>query len=302
MTLPPGPASHEFTLDAWAQQWHPNRQGLRPSTSIRNLSLYANHIKPAFGHVDLRDITAPQVQAFIDDLTAKPVAKPAMDGSKRTLAPATVREVYQELDKCLTAAKQAGLLRHNPCQGIALPKTERPSMHLLNLSEVQALAEAIDDRYATLIHLLAHSGLRIGEAAALLPSDFDGRNIAVTKTAAEVQGKLLTSAPTTEASLRSVPLPHLVAAQLAQHLDTYPGSHLFTGRDGGQIRSNVFRARQFNKARRAIGRPDLRIHDLRHTAVSLWIAQGVDLARVTRRAGHPSTTFTLDRYGHLFTG
>jgi integrase len=46
----------------------------------------------------------------------------------------------------------------------------------------------------------------------------------------------------------------------------------------------------------------LRIHDLRHTAVALWIAAGASPTEVAARAGHTSVSFTLDRYGHLFPG
>jgi hypothetical protein len=44
----------------------------------------------------------------------------------------------------------------------------------------------------------------------------------------------------------------------------------------------------------------LRPHDLRHTAVAFWIATGANPLEVSRRAGHSSTSLTLDRYGHLF--
>jgi hypothetical protein len=44
----------------------------------------------------------------------------------------------------------------------------------------------------------------------------------------------------------------------------------------------------------------LRIHDLRHTAVALWIAAGANPKEVSARAGHSSVSFTLDRYGHLY--
>jgi hypothetical protein len=44
----------------------------------------------------------------------------------------------------------------------------------------------------------------------------------------------------------------------------------------------------------------LRIHDLRHTAVALWIAAGANPKEVSTRAGHASVSFTLDRYGHLY--
>jgi integrase len=57
-------------------------------------------------------------------------------------------------------------------------------------------------------------------------------------------------------------------------------------------------ARVCPAARRA-GLDGLRIHDLRHTAVALWIAAGANPKEVAARAGHASVSFTLDRYGHL---
>jgi len=50
----------------------------------------------------------------------------------------------------------------------------------------------------------------------------------------------------------------------------------------------------------AAGLKGLRIHDLRHTAVALWIAAGANPKEVAARAGHSSVSFTLDRYGYLY--
>jgi hypothetical protein len=62
----------------------------------------------------------------------------------------------------------------------------------------------------------------------------------------------------------------------------------------------AFRARVWRPATRAAGLDGLRIHDLRHTAVALWIAAGANPKEVAARAGHTSVSFTLDRYGHLY--
>jgi hypothetical protein len=62
----------------------------------------------------------------------------------------------------------------------------------------------------------------------------------------------------------------------------------------------AFRARIWRPATRAAGLHGLRIHDLRHTAVALWIAAGANPKEVAARAGHTSVSFTLDRYGHLY--
>lgn len=45
---------------------------------------------------------------------------------------------------------------------------------------------------------------------------------------------------------------------------------------------------------------EFRIHDLRHTAVSLAIASGADIKMVQRMCGHKTATLTLDLYGHLW--
>jgi hypothetical protein len=75
---------------------------------------------------------------------------------------------------------------------------------------------------------------------------------------------------------------------------------VFTAPQGGALRVTAFRARVWRLAIRAAGLDGLRIHDLCHTAVALWIAAGANPKEVAARAGHASVSFTLDRYGHLY--
>jgi integrase len=75
---------------------------------------------------------------------------------------------------------------------------------------------------------------------------------------------------------------------------------VFTAPQGGVLRAAGWRQRVWKAAVSAAGLEPLRIHDLRHTAVSLWIAAGDNPKEVSRRAGHTSVAFTLDRYGHLY--
>jgi hypothetical protein len=75
---------------------------------------------------------------------------------------------------------------------------------------------------------------------------------------------------------------------------------VFTAPQGGPLRVTAFRARVWRPATRMAGLDGLRIHDLRHKAVALWIAAGANPKEVAARAGHASVSFTLDRYGHLY--
>jgi len=79
-----------------------------------------------------------------------------------------------------------------------------------------------------------------------------------------------------------------------------PEAFVFSAPQGGPLRVTAFRARVWRPATRAAGLDGLRIHDLRHTAVALWMAAGANPKEVAARAGHTSISFTLDRYGHLY--
>ncbi len=56
----------------------------------------------------------------------------------------------------------------------------------------------------------------------------------------------------------------------------------------------------FNRLVRKSGLPRVRFHGLRHSHVAHLIGAGVDPLAISRRLGHSSVAFTLDRYGHLF--
>jgi integrase len=77
---------------------------------------------------------------------------------------------------------------------------------------------------------------------------------------------------------------------------------VFTAPLGGPLRATGFRGRVWRPATIAAGLPGLKVHELRHTAVALWIAAGASPKEVAARAGHTSVSFTLDRYGGLFEG
>ena len=61
--------------------------------------------------------------------------------------------------------------------------------------------------------------------------------------------------------------------------------------------NNLFRS--FKSLLRTSGLPEIRFHDLRHTAASLMLMYGVSPIIVARRLGHSKISMTLDIYGHL---
>jgi integrase len=88
--------------------------------------------------------------------------------------------------------------------------------------------------------------------------------------------------------------------QLAERAQPGVDGLVFVNTRGNSPHVSSFSSQTWRKARVAVGRPDLRWHHLRHTAVALAIAQGAHPKTIQERMGHASITVTLDRYGHLF--
>jgi integrase len=154
----------------------------------------------------------------------------------------------------------------------------------------------------------AYCGLRFSELAGLKRSavSVSRGQVRVVHNAVEVRGTIEWGAPKTRAGRRTVPMPPVIRATLAQHLDTYvedgPDALVFPIPDGTVLRAGNWRSRFWAPATRNAGLAGVRPHDLRHTAVSLWIAAGANPKQIAAWAGHTSSSIVLDRYGHLYDG
>jgi integrase len=290
------PALGKTLLADWAQRWQATTVHLRPSTRARDKMLLERFVLPRFGRRQLAAIGQLEVRTWVADLTAQ------------GLAPATVAKCYQVLGKVMAAAVDAGLIARSPCRAIRLPRVEREPPRFLTPAEVARLADAIDPRYRALVLVAAYGGLRIGELAGLTRRRVDllRGTVEVAEIITEVEGRLGGGLPKTRAGRRTVGLPRRVVAELEQHLAAYtapgPDAPVFTAPAGGPLRATGFRGRVWRPATIAAGLEGLKIHELRHTAVALWIAAGASPKEVAARAGHTSVSFTLDRYGGLFEG
>jgi integrase len=286
------PALGKVRFADWLQAWWATTTNLRPATRARDESLLRRHAVPRFGELPLAAISQLEVRAWVADLAA------------RDLAPATITKAYQLLGKVLAAAVDAGYLAQTPCRNVPLPRVEHEEMRFLTPAEILTLAQVIRPAYRALVLVGAYGGLRIGELAGLRRGRVDllRGTVSVAEIVTEVAGHLHTGPPKTRASRRTVGLPRFVVRELEAHLagGGGPDQHVFTGPEGGTLRIVGFRNRTWRPATEAAGLSGLRIHDLRHTAVALWIAAGASPKEVAVRAGHTSVSFTLDRYGHLY--
>ena len=271
----------------------PPRSTSDPRRRSRDKWLLDRYVLPRYQRRQLAAITQLDVREWVAELSA------------RGLAPATVQKAFQVFAKVMASAIDAGYIAQTPARRIPLPKVEREEMRFLTPKQVAALADVIDPRHRALVFVGAYGGLRIGALAGLRRRHVDMLRgvVEVHEIAVEVEGVLHHGAPKTRASRRAVSLPAGVVEELANHLARYTGpgadAFVFPAPLGGPLRATAFRSRVWRPAVEAAGLDGLRIHDLRHTAVALWIAAGASPTEVAARAGHASTSFVLDRYGHL---
>ncbi len=287
------PAGRRTLFATWAERVFSATVDLRPSTRARDESYYRNHVEPTFGSMPLGAIDHLTVREWIAALAAS------------GLAPATVHKCHQVLAKVMRAAVDAALIAASPCERQSLPRIEREEMRFLVPEEIATLAGWIDVRYRTLVLVASYGGLRGGELFALRRSRVDllRARVDVAETLVEVRGHHYFGPPKTRAGQRSVPLPRTVIDELAEHVaGLEPGELLYPAPEGGSARASLFRRRVWAPAVERAGLAPLRLHDLRHTAVALWIAAGATPKEIATRAGHTSVSVVLDRYGHLLPG
>lgn len=289
------PLGATIIFSDWAEEWRSTTVDLRPSSRVRDLGYLQRYLLPHFGTLALGDIKYMTVRSWVAEL------------SSSGLAPSTVTKAGQLMAKIMRSAVQAGLVRASPCDGVKMPRIERTEMRFLTIAEVDQLAAAIDPRYRAAVLVAAFGGLRAGELFGLRAKRVDilRRQVTIGETVVDVGGHLHFGPPKTRAGNRIVPLPRVASEPLGEHLATFartPEDLVFTAPEGGPVSLNVWRRRFWLPATQAAGLVHLRPHDLRHTAVALWIAAGANPKEVAVRAGHTSVSFTLDRYGHLYPG
>jgi integrase len=218
---------------------------------------------------------------------------------------AMIRKTLAVLQGILTRAVVRGLIASNPVAAIDKPKQRRSrSAQAIPPSTVEAirsrLLKAGRRRDATLVSVLAYAGLRPGEALALRWGDIRKRTIAVERALALGEVK-----DTKTDRGRTVRLLATLSSDLAEWklASGRPNDSalVFPRRDGTAWTDcdyRNWRKRVFADAAKAVGLEAFRPYDLRHSFVSLLIAEGASVLEVARQAGH-SPTMALNVYGHI---
>ena len=159
-------------------------------------------------------------------------------------------------------------------------------------------AERLIYAFAYMFELLFYAGLRCGELLALTPADIDLDNgtVSITKTYHRIKGEDIITGPKTAKSRRTIVMPDFLTEELREYMGMlYKPKR--TDRLFQTYKGTLARALEKYAALAGVKR--IRIHDLRHSHVSLLLSMGYGAVEIADRVGHESVEITY-RYAHLF--
>lgn len=227
--------------------------------------------------------------------------------TRRGTGAAAVAAAYAVLRTVLATAEREELIPRNPCRIRGAASVKSAERQPATPEQVNALADAMPDRYAAAVIVAAWSGVRSGELRALARRhvDLEAGTIRIERAVLELSRQKPTFGRTkTESSRRVVALPEFVMERLRLHLTEYVGlsesALLFCTEDGG-ILTRTWLGQMFRRAQKRAGLESLGLawHDLRHTGASLAYAVGSSVVDVQRRLGHTTMT-AANRYAHAY--
>lgn len=261
------------------------------------------HIKPTLGRVPLVKLTAQQLSALY--------ARKLEEG----VAPNTVRHLHATLHVSLEDALRLDLVARNVADLVRPPKAPHLEMQTYTSEQANQLLEAArGDRLEALYVLMLTSACRLGELLGLRwPAvDLERAEMQITASLKDVAGHRILGTPKTPHSRRTIPLTPLAVDSLQRHrtpqlaerlafgtADWNPDQLVFCTTVGTSYSQTNWRKQQYIPRLKKAALPYIRPHDLRHTAATLLLLEGVQPLVVSEMLGHASVAFTLATYGHV---
>ena len=146
--------------------------------------------------------------------------------------------------------------------------------------------------------ILYWCGIRLGELLALTAEDFDfeKKTLRINKSYQRIKGKDVITTPKTRKSNRVLTLPDFLAEEMQDYISRLPylkvDDRIFTITKSGLHH-------EMDRGCRETGVKRIRVHDLRHSHVSMLIEMGFSAVDIANRVGHESVKVTY-RYAHMF--
>jgi len=290
------------TVKSYLEEWlETARPSLRPATHKRYSEYVRLHAIPVIGAVPLTRLSPQHLQRLY------------ANRMEAGLSPTSAGHLHAVLHRALGQAARWGQIARNPVDLVTRPRADHHEMATLSPEQARGLlAAARDERLEALYVVALSTGMRQGELLALKwpDVDLDGAHVTVRATLQRVGNGWTFNEPKTAGSRRRVSLTSAAVAALKRHRASQAEERLrcsfwqdpelvfATGVGSPMDATHVIR-RSFHPLLIRAGLPRIRFHDLRHTAATLLLGQGVHAKIVSEMLGHSNIAITMDLYSHV---
>ena len=289
-------ADLDMTFASFVEQYTADmKTRIKENTWATKDHIIRTKLLPYFGKLKICNVTAQQIITWQNEMLDH------KDESGKKYSPVYLRSVNSQLSAIFNHAVRYYNLRENPCKKAgSMGKKKNREMLFWTKEEYLKFAEVMMDKplsfYA--FEMLYWCGIREGELLALTPADFDFEKctVSITKSYQRLNGQDLITTPKTEKSNRVIKLPQFLADEMQDYLKQLygiePNDRMFTV-------TKSYLHREMDRGAKEAGVKRIRIHDIRHSAVSLLIDMGFSATAIADRVGHESIDITYN-YAHLF--
>jgi integrase len=285
-----------ITVGAWMKHWLDEvcAVTLKPRTVYGYRGYVSRWITPIIGATQLQKLQPEQVRAVYAAMR------------QQGQSDASIRQVHAILRRALVVAEREGRVMRNVAAVVQVSsKMGKPHGTLSTIDAVRVIQSATDPRTRARLVCALVLGLRQGEALGLRWSDVDlARGLLHVRQALSVvpgAGSSMTL-PKTAASVRTIPLPSGVVAELAAWRAVSSSAWLFPAADGGHHRNPRADWAVWKRTLTAAGVPHVPLHGARGSAASMLLAMGVPERMIADILGHANARVTQEHYLHSDEG
>lgn len=286
----------DMTFEAFVEIYTTDlRARLKESTWQTKEHIIRTKILPYFGKRKINEITTKDVIAWQNELLAY------RDEKRKPYSQTYLKSLHNQLSAIFNHAVRYYDLHSNPAAKAGnMGNEERREMLFWTKEEYQKFSEVMMDKpvsyYA--FQMLYWTGIREGELLALTPADFDFEHgtVKISKTYQRFKGEDIITSPKTKKSNRTIQMPEFLCTQMQEFFKMQYGlkknDRIFTV-------TKSYLHHEMDRGAKTAGVKRIRIHDLRHSHISLLIDMGFSAVAIADRVGHESIEITY-RYAHLF--
>lgn len=305
--------NNDILFSDYLKQWlEETKHSISKNTYFGYKEVIHNVICPFFEdkRIKLIDLKPYHIQSFY-----------TMKMEKDKVTANTIHHYHANIHKALNYAVKTERLKYNPSDKVELPKKQKHIANFYTVSELKTLLKfSKGSPIEPVVLLAAWFGLRRGEIIGLrwIDIDFNNKTLYINGTikdkgesGSKIKNMYYELSAKTSSSIRSFPMPdsavkYLTELKMKQEKfkkDNRAYNHKWDDfvcvKSDGNLLSLEYVSRAFPKLCESAGLKRLKLHELRHSNISMLLENGASMKELQEWAGHSSYSTTANIYSHV---